>query len=167
MDFKNYLKTPLQNRKFICLKTSPLTTKNLRDFCLKNDIDISKDFDGKSIAPTDFMFHYTVFYSSNKPNIILPETVAEIKKFSTYSLGFQILGKENNCLTLNLMKTPKLLSYRNRFEKYYGLEDEWPEHKPHLTLTYNYDNRNIEELILPIFPIEFSILKIEDIKESS
>lgn len=67
--------------------------------------------------------------------------------------GMELLGQEKNIPTILIDKTTELSNIRKLYETN-GLKDSWPEWKPHLSVSYNYNGKPvIGNVKLPDFKV--------------
>lgn len=157
--FSEYSK-PL-NKKFVGLFLERESEEALRRWVIKSGFDITKDYSGKEIAPEDFDFHSTIFYTTSEHNTT--NGSFEIEPFELTFSKFELLGKQNNVPVLKLdTDNEKLIKIRKRFEMM-GYKDEWPEFKPHISLSYSYNGTPaLDTLELPDIMILANRIRIED-----
>lgn len=163
--------SPTLARKFVSLMVADNAAARLRVFCENAGFDLTHDFDGNLQSPADFDFHVTVFSSNNFPNCELPNgdySLAELFGVSSIylsPLGYEFLGPEKNTPVLLITPTNDLMQIRDAFHYQFGLTDDYPTWKPHITLSYNDKNHPpINRVRLPTFPISVDRLHIEDQK---
>jgi 2'-5' RNA ligase len=148
-------------KKYVALEFTEETQANLLHYVMVNGFDVSKSYSGGNIDPTDFEFHTTVFYtksthSSGNTRYQMPESM--ILK----PTGFDLYGETKNIpvLTLKLDKTLKMV---REFYETLGYLDSWPDYKPHITLSYNYNGKpSLRGMPLPDFDIVVASIKVED-----
>lgn len=145
-------------KKFVCLKLDAASVYNIQEWC-GGRFDQTVGHDGNKVD--EFCFHVTLFYSSNGSNIPVGEH--NIPKIPLVFSDIALFGENNNIPVLKLVATPELLKYRRIFEAL-GLQDTWPEWKPHVTVSYNFNGnfKEIENLPMPVKPIYVNKLIIED-----
>ncbi len=149
-------------RKYIAVQYDNTTSKKLRNWASANGFDLSAKFSGEKQDPKEFDFHTTVFYSSNEAN--LEDGLYTVQKTPVEIVGFDMLGVEKNVPVLKVTGLDLLLIRKFYAEKY-KLVDEWPEYKPHVSLSYATDNLpDTDSLLLPDFVLYYDKVKIRDIK---
>lgn len=157
---KEYLNKNLKT-KYVAVIYDDETQENLRNYCEKNGFDITVDYDGEPQNPEDFDFHSTIFFTTSKHDIKNGETTFDFPK-SVNAIKFEFLGHNGDIPVIKVMSDDlqELLTY---YETEYGMEDEWPEWKPHISLSYAGTNLpDIDNIELPDFPLTFQKLVIED-----
>lgn len=151
-------------RKYISIVYDEETQENLRNYCENNGFDLTVDHDGDEQSPEDFEFHTTVFCSTTEHVIENTEKYFQEEK-SVNPEKFEMLGKENDIPVIKV-SGDDLKSLREYYEKEYGMDDEWDEWKPHISLSYSKKNLpDIENINLPDFSLTFKKLKIDDIDD--
>lgn len=155
--FSEFNQRKRETRKFVSLWLDDYSQKKMMNWASGLGFNTRIDYDGN---PTDsFDFHLTVFYTSNTSSIT--NDSIQLPQTRIIPENFDLLGKALDIPVLKIEKTAPLLFIRNHFESL-GLEDEWPEWKPHVSLSYKYDGSpTIKGLPLPDFPIYVDCLKIE------
>lgn len=159
MKFRDFLRSV--RRKYIAVKFTTETEKNLRNYALENSFDITKNYNGED---KEFDFHCTVFYSESVHQ--LKNGVYTIEQFNLKPSGFDLFGEDKNIPVLKISSEGKILKLRTFFEDM-GMKDKWDEYKPHITLSYNFKEGKLPNLKLPDFDIVVNRLIIEDIDEKS
>lgn len=150
-------------RKYIAIQYDDETSEKLRNWAASNGFDLSVKFSGEKQDPNDFDFHTTVFYSSNESN--LEDGLYSVEKTPIEIVGFDMLGPDKNVPVLKVTGLDLLL-LRKFYAERYGLVDEWPEYKPHVSLSYSRNNLpDISGLLLPDFVLYYDKVKIRDVKE--
>lgn len=126
----------------------------LMEYCKDNGIDMSKnDKYGK------FHFHITLMYSENA--VEYPQMDFRVKPFKVTPEKFDLFGEENDCLVMRLLRTKEIAELRELIERT-GMKDKWPEYKPHMTLSYSFDDATkLTKLPYPTFPLVVAGLKID------
>jgi hypothetical protein len=147
----------LGKRKYVSLMADDETQENLRKYCREQGFNLAVDYDGGEIAPEDFEFHCTVYFTTSYHRMENYE-VSPIKVVS-HATDFEILGVEREVPVLRL-NPEKILPVRNTFTDIYDMEDAWPDYKPHVSLSYAYTGRIPDSL--PTFPIVFDRLIVKD-----
>lgn len=141
-------------KKYIAIHFTKETEEALRNYALSNNFDLTKNYNGDNIEPREFKFHTTVFFT-DKPHPISNKTIKVDGEASVKSI--ELLGKNKDIPVLKL--DTGFNHIRKQFEEL-GLSDEWPEYKPHVTLSYQY--KSINNLKLPEFKIVADHIIIED-----
>lgn len=146
---------PLE-RKYIEIQYNTATQQFLRGYCEDNGFDLGFDFNGKPADPNNFNFHSTVWFTTSKHQL-------ENKTFKyndvVSPVGFNLFGEDKNVLVLEI-KSVKLNTVRYHYAKTYNMKDEWPDFKPHITLTYKYEGE-LPDIALPDQNLVADILKIK------
>lgn len=147
-------------RKYVSVIYDSVTQFKLREYCMYNRFDLTKDYNGNSIQPTDFQFHTTIFFTVTRHKQINNNIISTGPQY-VYPYGFEILGQQNNIPTVRV-HSEYLDMIRKDFANV-GMKDSWDGFKPHITLSYNYDNNTIRsDLKLPEFPLIFDRIVIKD-----
>ena len=145
-DFKEHT-----SRKYVCLNLSDKSQKDLRHWAQSKGFDLSKDYDGKTIAPEKFDFHVTVYFTTNE--IYYKDATIQITPTELKILGFDLFGQNKDTPVAKLL-AQHLLQYRDMF-KSQGFKDFYPTWKPHVSLSYNWkgtpDIKNLEYDGPPLF----------------
>lgn len=150
-------------KKFIGLMCDEATTVNLRRLCFVNDLDLTKDYDGNQIDPSEFCFHTTIIFSSNADTLDVGVSRLPVNMATTI-LSTNVLGKQNNIPVLSLNVTDEMYHLRQYITKAYNLTDPWPEWHAHLSLSYATKVKpdwKIDNIQLD-FPIVFDRLEVSD-----
>ena len=166
--FKEYFKEVQEQpkQKYIALYCDEETSQKLREWCDSNGFDLTKSYDGKELEPGEFKFHSTIWHTTSKHHLENGKTKitpvrAEIK-------SFECLG-ENNDIPVLKLKSDELVELREKYQSEYNMEDQWPDYKPHVSLSY--DRRDytdeLNRLTLPDFDVYYDTLVIDDIQEDS
>lgn len=158
--FKMFIEKKTLSRKYIAVVYDDKTHSKMRDWCIENGFDLTKKYDGSNRPAEAFEFHTTVFYAKNEINLentVIP-LVGEVSP-----VKFELLG-ENNDIPVLIVKSDDLNAIRDEYGNL-GIEDEWPDYKPHISLSYDRKKYDISKLKLPNFKMRYSELKIEDIDD--
>lgn len=135
----------VESRKYIEIEYSPVTQGYLRQYCLDNGFDITYKHSGRRCEPEDFTFHSTIWFTTNTATIPNGERPVEIDDIMP--MGFALFGEEENILVLEI-QSERLQSLRDMFGENYDLEDEWPDYRPHISLSYRYQGE-LPDVALP------------------
>ena len=147
--FKHFVKN--YNKKFIALEVEEKSQRKLRQWCNDNNLNISKNYAQENIDPKDFYFHITLFYSNNKKYV--QNGAFNIEPIKLTFSGIELLGPEHNIPTMLVHVTDELKNLRTVYEAA-GLKDDWPEWKPHLTISYSWAGKpEIKTIDLPDFDV--------------
>lgn len=153
-------------RKYISIVYDSETQEKLKKYCEENGFDLKVDHNGDEQSPDDFEFHTTIFYSTTEHVLENTENYFQEEK-SVTPKKFEMLGIENN-IPVIIVSSDDIKSLREYYEKEYGMDDEWDEWNPHISLIYSKENLpDIETIKLPDFSLKFKKLKIDDIKDDS
>lgn len=151
------------SRKYVAVNYDSDTQKNLRDWCHQNGFDLTVSYSGEIKKPEDFVFHTTIFYTSNDVGDVDAEFPEKMKR-KTKAVGFELFGKDKNVPVLIVEKTAGLNLLRTWYEDL-GFQDEWPDWKPHISISYAPTLPIIEHLSLPTFDLVYDVVHVEDIKD--
>jgi 2'-5' RNA ligase len=149
------------SKKYIAVYYNEETQKNLRDWCGQNEFDLTVDHDGNPQSANQFKFHTTIFYSTNE--LYLKNVEKTISPFVVKPQGFAMLGSEFDIPVLKVKYEGNLKALRQKYEKI-GLQDEWPDYKPHISLSYARNKRDMSNLKMPDFRLIIDKFRIEDLK---
>lgn len=152
--FKDYIS---HRRTFVSVGVSETQQQELVDFKRIAGLENNKDFGGEYIDPMDFYHHITILYSSKGH---ADTTDERIESFELETDGWELLGRDKDCLTIRFKQDPKLISMKEKYESK-GLISDWPTFKPHLTLVYNYKKTKVPR-VKPPKSIIFDRLFIEE-----
>lgn len=156
ISFKKFLDT--LEKKFVSLSLTKETEDKLREYAIKNGFNLGVNYDGSKIDPKDFHFHLTIFYTKNEfgtENREIP-----LKEFNIIPRKLDLFGKSKDIPVLRISLTKLLKDIRTEFE-IQGYEDNWPNYKPHISLSYDKKQYNLENIDLPDFPIVVNKLSIQ------
>lgn len=163
LSFKTFMDRLTPKKKYVCVKYSQSTQDKLRMWCYLNGFDLTHKFDGSVQNPTDFDFHTTIFFTTTEHSILNYEK--PINNFSVIPIGMEYLG-ENHDIPVMKVYSSALLSLRTQFEIDYGMQDAWPDYKPHISVSYNrHALPDISKVKLPDFSLIADTLKVEDAAE--
>jgi hypothetical protein len=162
--FKDYLaeaELP-STRKYVAVYYDSQTQTMLEEYCRQNGFDLTKSYSGEDGTPEEFRFHTTVFYTTTEHKI--PDSEKPIEG-SVIPVGFELFGEDKNIPVL-IVESDRLNEIRAEFEQRYRMKDEWPEYRPHISLSYAKDNiPDIHSVRLPDFELTFDTIKIESLKD--
>lgn len=161
MKFKEYVNIP--KRKYIAVQYDEMTQDNLRNWCYENGFDLSKGYGGEYQHPVDFDFHTTVFFTTSTH--LIENGIFDIGQVFAIPTGMEYLGENKNIPVLKVFSFG-IQELRNKFEKQYIMKDQWPQYKPHVSVSYNRENLpDINRVSLPKFQLSATEMKIDDAKE--
>ena len=163
--FKGYMldEADRETHRYVAVQYDQATQKKLREWALENGFDLTVDFDGTEQSFNQFDFHTTIFFTTTKhtsPRFGLYDVVVPNTARVT---GYEILGKERQIPTLRV-ESDGILKLRKYFEKE-GYNDEWPEYKPHITVSYAQTFPDMSKIKLPDFELTFDKYKIQEAKQ--
>lgn len=153
-------------RKYIKLIYDDVTQKKLRQWCYEKGFDITQSYSGRNLSPEEFEFHTTIFYSSNESSLS-NKTVYLDKNQTVYRSeidSFALLGDDFDIPVIKLKNSGVISVLRELYESI-GLEDEYDEYIPHISISYVRSQYYSKDIELPKFPLVFDKLRIEDIEE--
>jgi hypothetical protein len=157
---KEYLiETVEYKRKYVAIVYDQETQDKLRTYCYANGFDITQDYDGNYQNPEEFNFHTTIFYTTSKHNIENKEVTLEIPK-SVEPISFEMLGHNKDIPVIKVM-SDDIAELRKYYETEYGMKDEWPDWKPHLSLSYS-GMEMPDNIELPEFSLVYDKIVIDD-----
>lgn len=150
------------NRKYVHVTYNKETQERLREWCIKNNFNLTSRYYGEVQNIEDFIFHTTILYSLNETD--LKDDIIEISKDNkVYATGIKYLGEDLNIPVLTV-KSDALQALRELFELK-GLIDFWPTYLPHISISYERQTRDLSNIKLPDFDLVFDQLIIEDLEE--
>lgn len=161
-EFEEFLEEELYKReKYVCVIYDNKTQKLLNDWCEANGITHNKSYSGKKrYGP--FKFHTTIFYTNTKHDL----QNGEFPATGTVSIkGIELMGENKDIIVLKV-DSPDIQKIRKKYESM-GMEDEWPDYKPHVSLTYDRfkDESKIKNLIQPMFDLKFDAIQVADAED--
>lgn len=153
------------NRKYVSIEYDVDTQRKLRKWAKDNGFDLSVGYEGEKQDERDFNFHSTIFYTTTKHDIPNHEKTLAIKGAAKV-IGFEMLGENENVPVL-LVSSPVINRLRKHYEETYGMKDEWPTFKPHVSVSYSTDALPpVENIKLPEFELTFNKIKVEDLLDA-
>jgi hypothetical protein len=149
-------------KKYIEAQYSAVTQGYLQEYCADNGFDLSTRFDGSEINPDDFDFHTTVWFTTTEH--IMPNVESDVNIDDITPMGFALFGPEETILVLEI-ESEKLTEIRETIGAEYGMQDMWPEYRPHITLSYSYHEGVLPEVEFPNADLlDADKLKVKDQK---
>ena len=156
------LKEFIANRKYISVTYDDVSQKMLRDWAIDNGFNLSVKYSGVEQNPEDFKFHTTIFHSINEVNI-RNQTIKQ-PPTEVIITGIKMLGEDKNIPVLTVSVSGGIKYIRKHYEDL-GLEDEWPNYLPHISLSYAKEQKDISKIKVPSFRPKFDKLVIENIED--
>jgi hypothetical protein len=132
-------------KKYIEVQYTEESQDYLRKYCVDNGFDLSVSFSGVDQPIQAYDFHTTVWYTSNKASVA--NGTQEVQISDITPKGFALFGEDENILVLEI-ESPDLSTIRTTMGTQYELEDEWPEYRPHITMSYTYSGE-LPDIDLP------------------
>ena len=158
ISFKEMLTLGIPTRKYARAVYDAQTQHELMVWCTMNGFDLGMNYEGNPIDPHEFVFHTTIIYSTNE--VAFPDVKIKVRDGDVTPLGFDMLGIEKNVPVLKV-KSDLLTSYNKRFKENYGMEEYWPEFKPHVSLSYNKGRHvDVSKLALPKFKLNIDYIMV-------
>lgn len=148
----------------IMLDVSQETAQKIHEFTHRHGITQNYSFDG-NLIPGTLNFHVTVLYTQTP--IGVPTGVIEYREpFEIYPTGYDMFSE---CIPVMLVSGDRMHSIRKTYQDLYDFDEDFPDWKPHLSLSYDskYDSNMrfvTERLPLPDFPLIVDRLRIEEAK---
>jgi 2'-5' RNA ligase len=136
----------LREYKYIEVQYDAVTQSYLRQYCIDNDFDLTIRFNGRYQPTLAFDFHSTVWYTTNA--VLMDNVTQTININDIVPKGFALFGPGENILVLEI-ESEQLNSIRDTIGAQYALEDEWPDYRPHITLSYRYLDSDLPKVDLP------------------
>lgn len=157
--FAQYL-NDLNNKKFVGLFLTAESQAAMQAWCHTQGFDLTKSYSKQDQKPEDFDFHLTVYFTTNEHDTKPGTTQCEPIKLDLDH--FELLGVDKNIPVIKIKPGKQLLSIRNTFTKM-GYQDAWPEYRPHISLSYEYNGSpDIAKLSLPDFDVYADKIVIKD-----
>jgi len=150
-----------RRKKFVGLLFTDESQSALQKWAFDNGFDLTTKFSGEKQAVTDFDFHTTIFYTTTEHDT--KEGVMSVDPFELKFNKFELLGMNHNIPVLKIDTNNKpLMNIRTMFQEM-GYRDQWPEYKPHITLSYNYSGSpDLKSLEIPQIKVVANKIKISD-----
>lgn len=146
-------------KKFVCLEFDDSTNEKLYQFAMDNGFDLSIKYDGTKQNPKNYLFHTTIYYSSSYHDT-KPQNIS-LDPFKVYLDKFELLGENNDVPVIKLKVEGEIKRIRDHFTNQ-GYKDNWPDYKPHISLSYEKKKYDLSGMALPDFPIVVNKLTIEN-----
>ncbi len=149
-------------KKYISVVYDAESQKLLKEWALENGFDLTKSYSGNDQAVEDFEFHTTIIYSKNKKyltNQTLVRSSSEV-----IITGIKMLG-ENYDITVLSLSVSGAINQARLFYEGIGLEDYWPDFKPHISISYSKVLPDMTDIKLPTFTPKFDKIVIEDLED--
>jgi hypothetical protein len=96
----------------------------------------ARGFDLSDDGARELAFHVTLLATAN--DVAIPLTDHLIEPVVAHMTDFAVLGRDND-VPVMLLAPDGLAEMREHFIATYGAEPTWPEFKPHVSLSYNWD----------------------------
>jgi hypothetical protein len=163
--FKEYLKEQElpEEIKYVAIICDQSTQTKLINYCIKNNFNLEKSYDDEQQSPEDFEFHVTIFFTNSLHKIENKEEQLN-DVISANPIKLEVFGQNKDVPVLKV-EGDGISKLRKYFEKTYNMTDEWPDFKPHISLSYDRKPYNVDEIELPDFPIYFDKLVIRSGEE--
>jgi len=152
--FKDFMET----KKYVAVIYDDKTQKLLRKWCKENGFDLTKKYSGEDQKEEDFDFHTTIFFTSNELHLKNEEKNVSPSKVTI--TGMEMLGLEKD-IPVFKVESEAIMDIRKKYEDM-GLEDVWDEYIPHISVSYDKKQRDLEALKLPVFDLYFDKIVIDD-----
>jgi hypothetical protein len=133
-------------KKYIEIQYGDVAQGYLREYCIDNDFDLSTRFSGEDQPVQAFDFHTTVWDTSN--SVTMPNYSESVKISDIDPKGFALFGPNENILVLEI-DSAEIRAIRESLGEQYGLEDEWPNYRPHITLSYAFAGDAVPTVNMP------------------
>ena len=137
--------TPQLEKKYVEIQYDALSQRYLREFCKDNGFDLSIKFNGEYQDPVEFDFHSTVWFTTSEHTGRNASFDIAMQDFE--AVQFSLFGEEENILVLEI-SSDDLVATREMFGEKLGMQDEWPDYKPHITLSYSFTG-DLPDIPLP------------------
>jgi len=156
------LKEFMMKRKYIAVKYDDESQRKLREWAESNGFDLSVKYNGDEQDPEDFDFHTTIFYSTNEVKRRNENTSLDPTEVSI--TGIKFLGENEDIPVLTISASDGILNLRKYYEGL-GLEDQWPEYQPHISVSYSKSPVDVKKIEMPTFRPKFNKVTIKDIED--
>ena len=156
------LKEFMSKRKYVAVIYDDESQKKLREWAETNGFDLSINYNDEKQDPKDFDFHTTIFYTTNE--VRLKNESARFDPTEVDITGIKFLGENKDIPVLTILPAGDIINLR----KYYaslGLEDQWQNYQPHISLSYAKKQMDTSKIKLPDFRPKFNKIVIRDIEE--
>jgi len=156
------LKEFMSKRKYVAVIYDDESQKKLREWAETNGFDLSINYNDEKQDPKDFDFHTTIFYTTNE--VRLRNESARLDPIEVDITGIKFLGENEDIPVLTISPSGDIINLR----KYYaglGLEDQWPNYQPHISVSYAKNQIDTDKIKLPDFKPKFNKIVIRDIEE--
>ncbi len=154
--FREYMTEELKT-KYVAVQYDAETQKKLRDWAKANGFDLTSKYDGSPQAEEDFDFHSTIFFTTSKHDI--PNHLKSIKPATAKAVDIIMLGDRIPVLKV---ESPTILAIRKHYEETYGMQDQYPDYIPHVSVSYSKNLPDMSNIKLPDFPLVFNEIKVDD-----
>jgi hypothetical protein len=160
MGFRDFTESAAK-RKYVAVQYDEDTQRKLRKWAEDNGFDLSTKYDGTKQDPKEFDFHTTIFFTATEHN--LPNHMKTIAPSgSAKVVDIMMLGVDNNIPSLKI-ESPMVSQLRKHYEDTYGMKDDWPTYKPHVSVSYSKEDLpDLSKVKLPTFELTFNQIKIDD-----
>lgn len=156
--FRDFMK----KKKYVAVQYDDRSQKLLRQWCNDNGFDLTYKYSGERQKEEDFDFHTTIFFTNNE--VYLRNEKHPINPPGKVKItGMKMLGM-NKDIPVFTIESDDILSLRNYYEGL-GLEDQWDEYTPHISVCYSGKPVDIKNVNMPDFDVYFDEVVIEDGKE--
>lgn len=157
--FKDFMEEN-KTTKYVAVQYDKQTQRKLMAWAKDNGFDLETKYDGTKQNEDDFDFHTTIFFTTSKHN--LPNHTKTITPSGTAKVvDIMMLGVNNDIPVLKI-ESPMVLQLRKHYAETYGMEDQWPEYKPHVSISYSKNLPDMNKVKLPTFELTFDEIKVDD-----
>lgn len=147
-------------RKYVAVQYDEATQRKLRKWATENGFDLTTKYDGTKQNIENFDFHSTIFFTSTEHQI--PNHIKTIAPSgSAKVVDIEMFGVNKDIPVLRV-ESPTILRLRKHYEEAYGMKDEWPDYKPHVSISYSKDLPDMSKVKLPTFELTFNQIKVDD-----
>lgn len=162
MRFSQYINQ--MARKYVALYLDNKSQKAMRKWCVEQGFDLTTNYDGQPQSIEDWDFHLTIFFTTSEHDTRPGEM--SITPLELTADHFELLGVNHDVPVLKINTDNDHLQEIRRLYVEMGYKDEWPEYKPHVSLSYKYSGKpDITNLSLPPFKLYADKLVIKNQKE--
>ena len=155
------LKEFFKKRKYVAVIYNEESQKLLREWCNDNGFDLTRTYGGDIQDETDFDFHTTIFYTTNE--VYLRNEAYPIQPPEKVSItGIKMLGENKDIPVLSV--SSKGIDNLRKYYEGLGLEDQWDEYIPHISVSYVRKKVDTSNITLPDFDVYFDKVVVKDAK---
>lgn len=130
---------------YVAVKFAPETVANLKEYCRKHGFKMSDEF------------HTTIIYSRETSPCFVSR-LYKVNSFKLYPKKFEIF--DNNTPVLLLEQNAGLNRLYEFYQTIFGLKSKWPDYKPHISLSYDYEGSKEDLLLTPLPDFDITVDRV-------